>query len=105
MPVLADSAGLKAAIGLMHEAPNTPATVAEIRRTIEVQLREIHGLVGYDLLAVTDWKGRTLAAVEFGAGQAATAEQLPNIPSQSAVMQTGRNRVAPASTAANMALP
>ena len=60
--VLADSAGLKAAIGLMHEAPATPETGAEIRRTIEAQLREMHGLVGYDLLAVTDWKGRTVAA-------------------------------------------
>ena len=58
VPVLADSAGLKAAIGLMHEAPSTPGTAAEIRRTIEAQLREMHGLVGYDLLAVTDWKGR-----------------------------------------------
>ena len=69
VPVLADSAGLKAAIGLMHEAPSTPGTAAEIRRTIEAQLREMHGLVGYDLLAVTDWKGRTLAAVEFGPGK------------------------------------
>ena len=66
--VLADSAGLKAAIGLTHEAPSTPETAAEIRRTIEAQLREIHGVVGYELLAVTDWKGRTLAAVEFGEG-------------------------------------
>lgn len=67
--VVADNAGLKAAIGLTHEAPSTPETAAEIRRTIEAQLREIHGLVGYDRLAVTDWKGRTLAAVEFDKGR------------------------------------
>jgi signal transduction histidine kinase len=85
--VLADSAGLKAAIGLTHEAPATPETADEIRRTIEAQLREMHGLVGYDLLAVTDWKGRTLAAVEFGAG--ASAAQLTDIPSESGVMQSG----------------
>lgn len=66
--VVADNAGLKAAIGLTHEAPATPETAAEIRRTIEAQLRELHGLVGYDLLAVTDWKGRTLASVEFDKG-------------------------------------
>ncbi len=88
VPVLADSAGLKAAIGLMHEAPSTPGTAAEIRRTIEAQLREMHGLVGYDLLAVTDWKGRTLAAVEFGPGQAASGADLPSIPSDAPVMQS-----------------
>jgi signal transduction histidine kinase len=87
VPVLADSAGLKAAIGLMHEAPSTPGTAAEIRRTIEAQLREMHSLVGYDLLAVTDWKGRTLAAVEFGTGQAAGGADLPSIPSDAPVMQ------------------
>jgi signal transduction histidine kinase len=87
--VLADSAGLKAAIGLTHEAPTTPETAEEIRRTIEAQLREMHGLVGYDLLAVTDWKGRTLASVEFGAGTSASAAQLTDIPSESAVMQSG----------------
>ncbi|HEX5229545.1 MAG TPA: ATP-binding protein [Bryobacteraceae bacterium] len=66
--VIADNAGLKAAIGLTREAPATPENAAEIRRTIEAQLRELHGLVGYDLLSVTDWKARTLATVEFGAG-------------------------------------
>jgi len=86
--VLADNAGLKAAIALTHEAPSTPETAAEIRRTIEAQLREMHGAVGYDLLAVTDWKGRTLAAVEFGAGQAGSRAQLPAIDSQTAVMQS-----------------
>jgi len=88
VPVLADSAGLKAAIGLTHEAPGTPETRAEIRRTIEAQLREMHGLVGYDLLAVTDWKGRTLAAVEFGAEASASAGQLSDIPSGTSVMQS-----------------
>lgn len=37
VPVLADSAGLKAAIGLMHEAPSTPQSAQEIQRTIEAQ--------------------------------------------------------------------
>jgi signal transduction histidine kinase len=67
--VVADNAGLKAAIGLTHEAPATPETAGEIRRTIEAQLRELHGLVGYDLLAVTDWKGQTLASVEYDKAQ------------------------------------
>ncbi|HTC89369.1 MAG TPA: ATP-binding protein [Bryobacteraceae bacterium] len=87
--VLADSAGLKAAIGLTHEGASTPEMAAEIRRTIEAQLREMHELVGYDLLAVTDWKGRTQAAVEFGSGTASTQAQLANIPTDTSVMQSG----------------
>jgi signal transduction histidine kinase len=86
--VLASSPGLEAAMGLMHEAPATPETAAEVRRTIEQQLRELHGLVGYDLLAVTDWKGRTLAAIEFGADSSASAA-LTDIPSQATLMQSG----------------
>jgi signal transduction histidine kinase len=81
--VVADNAGLKAAIGLTHEAPVTPENSAEVERTIEAQLRELHGLVGYDLLAVTDWKGRTLAAVQFGAGASGTSAQLPDFPAAS----------------------
>jgi signal transduction histidine kinase len=88
VPVLADSAGLKAAIGLTHEAPSTPAMAHEVQRTIEAQLREMHALVGYDLLAVTDWKGRTLAAVDFGAGQTGSLAELPAFPPQAAPSQT-----------------
>ncbi len=87
VPVLADSAGLKAAINLTHEAASTPQMAQEVQRTIEAQLREMHGLVGYDLLAVTDWKGRTLAAVDFGARQASPRAELPHIPSQTSLMQ------------------
>jgi signal transduction histidine kinase len=86
--VLAGSPGLEAAMGLLHEAPTTPETAAEIRRTIEAQLREMHGLVGYDLLAVTDWKGRTLAAVEFGTGSSAS-DALSDIPAQTMFMGSG----------------
>jgi len=82
--VLASSAGLEAAMGLMREAPTTPEAAAEVRRTIEEQLREMHGLVGYDLLAVTDWKGRTLAAVEFGAKNSATGGLM-----QDGIVQSG----------------
>jgi signal transduction histidine kinase len=87
--VLADSAGLKAAIGLIHEAPATPEAQVEVRRTIEAQLREIHELVGYDLLAVTDWNGRTIAAVEFGANSSSQAPRLTDVPAQASVMQSG----------------
>jgi len=86
--VLAESAGLKAAIGLLHEAPATPESAAEIRRTIEAQLREMHQLVGYDLLAVTDWNGRTLASVEFRDGGVVALEQMPDIPEQGALLDS-----------------
>ncbi len=86
--VLADSAGLKAAIGLTHEA-SSPAMAAEVRRTIEAQLIGMHNLVGYDLLAVTDWKGKTLAAVQFGEGPAGVRAQQIDIPSQTALSQAG----------------
>jgi hypothetical protein len=86
--VLAESAGLKAAIGLVREAP-APGNAAEVRRTIEAQLRELHALVGYDLLAVTDWKGRTMAAVEFRDGEVRAAAQLPEIAAAPVLMETG----------------
>jgi len=85
--VVADSPGLKAAIGLIHEVPATPENAAEIRRTIEAQLGEIHNQVGYDFLAVTDWKARTIAAVDFHGGAVRSPEQMPEIPAQSSVFE------------------
>jgi signal transduction histidine kinase len=85
--VVADSPGLKAAIGLIHEVPATSENAAEIRRTIEAQLGEIHSLVGYDFLAVTDWKGRTIAAVDFQGGTLRSPEQMPEIPGQATVFE------------------
>lgn len=85
--VVADSPGLKAAIGLMHEVPTTPQNEAEIRRTIEAQLGEIHSLVGYDFLAITDWKGRTIAAVDFHGGAIQSPEQMPEIPAQGSMFE------------------
>ncbi len=62
MAVMAQNAGLKAAIGLLQEVPGAAHT-AEVRHTIEAQLREMHDLADEDLLAVNDWKGRTVAAI------------------------------------------
>ena len=85
--VLAESAGLKAAIGLLHETPSSPENAAEIRRTIEAQLREMHNLVGYDLLAIADWKGRTLAAVEFDGNKGGSTEKIPAMPAQPSLLE------------------
>jgi signal transduction histidine kinase len=89
LAVLAGSPGLKAAIGLMHEAPATPESAAEVRRTIEAQLRDMHQLVGYDLLAVTDWNGRTMAAIEFRNAGLLSLENTPEIPDQGMLLETG----------------
>jgi signal transduction histidine kinase len=86
--VLADSAGLKAAIGLLREPAANAEAGAEIRRTIEAQLHEMHDLVGFDLLAVTDWKGRTVAAVQFG-GAAQGSMQAPQWPAQRSLVEAG----------------
>ena len=85
--VLADSAGLKAAIGLLREPASTSENSAEIRRTIEAQLREIHELAGFDFMAVSDWKGRTIAALEFDGGTARTPEQTLPIPEQPSLIE------------------
>jgi signal transduction histidine kinase len=85
--VLAESAGLKAAIGLVREAPG-PGNADEVRRTIEAQLRELHALVGYDLLAVSDWKGRTMAAVEFRGDEIRAASQLPEMSADPVLMDS-----------------
>jgi hypothetical protein len=77
---MADSAGLKSAIQLAHENVASPEGGAAARRTIDVQLGEIHKRVGYDLLAVTDWQGQTLGMVEFSGGQARSPEGMPQFP-------------------------
>ena len=87
--VLADNPGLKAAIGLLREEARTPEDAAQIRATIEAQLRELHDQAGYDLLAITDWRGETVAAVEFRNGQPRTPDRTPSISSESPLVETG----------------
>ncbi len=60
---LAESAGVKAAVGLLAEARGNPAVMDQVRRTIEVQLRDLQSSTGYDFVAVSDLRGQTLAAV------------------------------------------
>jgi signal transduction histidine kinase len=62
---LTESAGLKAAVGLLAEARRDPAVRDQVRATIETQLRELHALTAYDLLAISDWHGATVALVAF----------------------------------------
>jgi signal transduction histidine kinase len=87
--VLADSPGLKAAIGLTREVAATPENITQIRSTIEAQLAEIHNLTGYDFLAVADWKGHTLAAVDFHGGSQHSPDQVPEIPEHASTLEFG----------------
>jgi signal transduction histidine kinase len=85
--VLAESAGLKAAIGLMRDV--SPASRDQARRTVEAQLRDMHDLVGYDLLAIADWKGNTAAAVDYRGGESRSLSRLPASDGPAALMELG----------------
>jgi signal transduction histidine kinase len=74
---LTESAGLKAAIGLLAEAGRDPAVRGQVRTTIEAQLRELHVLTAYDLLAISDWRGQTVALVAFPEMTAFPETRLP----------------------------
>jgi signal transduction histidine kinase len=60
---LTDSAGLKAAVGLLAEAHGDASAVRQVRRTIEAQLRDLQSSSMYDFLAVSNLRGETVAAV------------------------------------------
>ncbi|HUA57863.1 MAG TPA: ATP-binding protein [Verrucomicrobiae bacterium] len=85
-PVLAQNPGLKAALGLFNEPQ---ADQQQVRRTIEQQLEELHSLAGYDFLAVTDWHGRTIAAVDFGSPPQPGLNRLPEFSADSGLSQFG----------------
>ena len=51
--LLTENAGLKASIGLLQEAGENAELRSEVQRTIEEQLKQLHG-VGYDLVVITD---------------------------------------------------
>src|SRR6476469_3936896 len=61
---LTDSAGLKAAVGLLAEGRHDPALADQVRNTIEAQLSELQTSSGFDLLAVADLTGNTVAITE-----------------------------------------
>ena len=85
LPGLADSAGLKAAVGLLAEGAGDPSAATQIRRTIEAQLRELQSSSIYDLIAVSDLHGRTVAAIGGPELQALTS--LPALPSEPGLEQ------------------
>jgi signal transduction histidine kinase len=77
---LTNSAGLKAAVGLLAEGHRDPLIIAQVRRTIEAQLHELQSSSPYDLVAVSDVRGQTVAAIVGPDSQPLTP--LPNVPLQ-----------------------
>lgn len=77
---LTDSAGLKASVGLMAEARREPILMGQVRNTIELQLYELQKSSLYDFLAITDLKGRTVAAITSPGSRQLRA--LPVLPSR-----------------------
>lgn len=60
---LTDSAGLKAAVGLLGETRQDFSATAQVQATIEAQLRELQASSTYDLLAVVDQRGKTVVTL------------------------------------------
>jgi signal transduction histidine kinase len=75
---LTDSAGLKAAVGLLAEPHGDPSLMNQVRGTIEAQLRDLQASSTFDLLAVVTERGRPVVALEFPAGRSVDA--LPAFP-------------------------
>jgi signal transduction histidine kinase len=82
---LTDSAGLKAAVGLLAEGHGNPSAMEQIRRTIEAQLRELQSSTTYDFAAVSDLRGQTIAAVAFPDAQ--QLRSLPVLPAKSGLQE------------------
>src|SRR3982074_1717721 len=74
--LLSENPGLKAGIGLLREAHYDESARSQIRSTIEDQLRELNGALGYDLLFVVDSDGKPIAGI---LGATPNALQLPSL--------------------------
>jgi signal transduction histidine kinase len=84
--LLTESAALKASIQLLHETRDRAGLRAQAQRTIEEQLQDFHGLVGYEILAISDSQDRTIAALELRGGRLTHSDSLPRVPQQSGLM-------------------
>lgn len=82
---LTDSAGLRAAVGLLAEIHGDPSAQDQVRRTIEAQLGELQASSTYDLLAVSNLRGETFAAVMLPYRQGVSS--IPRLPLHSAMVE------------------
>jgi signal transduction histidine kinase len=82
---LTDSAGLKAAVGLLAEPQQQLSSKAQVRRTIETQLVELQASSPYDFIAASDLAGKVVAAV-LPSGKIDQGDS-PALPSQSGLAE------------------
>lgn len=68
LPKITDSAGIKASVGLLAEAGSDVSVYDQARSTIEAQLWELQKTSVYDILAISDLHGRTVAAISASKG-------------------------------------
>jgi len=80
--LLTENAGLKASIGLLHEISQDSGLRQQAQKTIEEQLKDLHSLVGYDLMAVVDSQDKVVAALELRDGQVIHSDAVTRIPTQ-----------------------
>lgn len=87
--LLTENAGLKASIGLLQETSGENGRRNQVRQTIEDQLKDLHGVVGYDLVAISDSEDQTVAALELRGGILMHSDSLPRIPPDSSLLDVG----------------
>src|SRR3984893_18195803 len=85
--LLTENAGLKASIGLLRETNEESGRRNQVRQTIEEQLKDLHAVVRYDLVAIFDSEDRTVAALEFRGGLLMHSDSLPRIPTDSSLLE------------------
>lgn len=83
--LLTEDAGLKASIGLLREADDNAVLRTEAQRTVEEQLRQLHGL-GYELVVIADSQYRTIAAMKASKNGLAECRSLPLIPGEASLL-------------------
>jgi signal transduction histidine kinase len=87
--LLTENAGLKASIGLLRETTEEGGRRNQVRQTIEEQLKDLHGVVGYDLVAIFDSEDRAVAALELRGGMLEHSDSLPHIPTDPSLLNVG----------------
>src|SRR5947209_8178566 len=74
---LTDSAGIRAAVGLLAEAHDDPIARDQVRRTIEAQLSELQASSTYEFVAVSTVRGEAIAAIASPQLHKVTIRTLP----------------------------
>jgi signal transduction histidine kinase len=87
--LLTENPALKASIQLLPETAGHDELRQQVRRTIEEQLIEFQGLVGYELLGIVDSQERIVAALELQNGKFRHSESLQRIPQLPSIFETG----------------